>query len=89
VDTRSGRRSLVIGATAGHVVGMAVEDGRALLDDLLARATAPERVLRHRWSPGDLLIFDNSGTLHRALPYHPAQPRRIHRSRILGDEAIR
>ena len=39
---RSGRRSLVLGATADHVVGMEEHESRALLDDLLARATAPE-----------------------------------------------
>ena len=64
----SGRRSLVLGATTSHVVGMAVGDGRALLDELLARATTPDRVYRHEWAVGDLVIWDNRGVLHRALP---------------------
>ena len=68
---RSGRRSLVLGATTDHVVGMDPDESRALLDDLLERSTAPERVYRHEWAVGDLVIWDNRGVLHRALPLRP------------------
>jgi alpha-ketoglutarate-dependent taurine dioxygenase len=85
----SGRRSLVLGATTSHVAGLSVEDGRALLDDLLARATAPERVYRHTWSVGDLVIWDNRGVLHRACPYDAASPRDMHRTTLHGEEPIR
>lgn len=85
---RSGRRSLVIGATASHIVGKEYAEGRALLDDLQARATAPGSVYRHRWALGDTIIWDNTGTLHRALPYDPSSPRELHRTTILGDETI-
>ena len=67
----SGRRSLVLGATTDHVVGMDRDEGRALLDDLLARSTTPERVYRHEWPVGDMVIWDNRGVLHRALPVRP------------------
>jgi alpha-ketoglutarate-dependent taurine dioxygenase len=86
---RSGRRSVVLGPTADHVVGMAPEEGRALLDDVLARATVPERVYRHEWRVGDMVIWDNRGVLHRALPYDPASPRDMHRTTLYGDEEIR
>ena len=86
---RSGRRSLVIGATADHVVGMEREAGRALLDGLLAHATAPERVYRHAWSVGDMVIWDNTGVMHRACPYDPASSRELHRTTMSGDEPIR
>jgi alpha-ketoglutarate-dependent taurine dioxygenase len=86
---RSGRRSLVIGATADHVVGMGRAAGRALLDRLLARATAPGRVYRHAWSVGDLVIWDNTGVMHRACPYDPASARELHRTTMSGDEPIR
>jgi alpha-ketoglutarate-dependent taurine dioxygenase len=86
---RSGRRSLVIGATADHVIDMDHEAGRALLDDLLARATAPERVYRHTWSVGDLVIWDNTGVMHRACPYDPSSSREMHRTTMSGDEPIR
>lgn len=85
---RSGRRSLVLGATADHVVGMPPDQSRALLDDLLARATSPERVYRHEWRTGDLVVWDNRGVLHRALPYDPASPRDMHRTTFAGDEPI-
>jgi alpha-ketoglutarate-dependent taurine dioxygenase len=86
---RSGRKSLVLGATTDHVVGMAASEGRALLDDLLDRATTPDRVYRHEWRVGDVVIWDNRGVLHRALPYDPASPRDMHRTTFAGDEPIR
>jgi alpha-ketoglutarate-dependent taurine dioxygenase len=85
---RSGRRSLVLGATTDHVVGMDPDEGRALLDDLLDRATTPDRVYRHEWQVGDLVIWDNRGVLHRALPYDPSSPRDMHRTTFAGDEPI-
>jgi alpha-ketoglutarate-dependent taurine dioxygenase len=85
---RSGRRSLVLGATASHVVGMDHDQGRAYLADLLARSTAPDQVYRHHWEVGDLVIWDNRGVLHRALPYDPASPRDMHRCTLSGDEVI-
>ena len=86
---RSGRRSLVIGATADHVVGMDRDAGRALLDSLVLRATAPARVYRHAWSVGDMVIWDNTGVMHRACPYDPSSSREMHRTTMSGDEAIR
>lgn len=85
---RSGRRSLVLGATTDHVVGMDRADGRALLDGLLDRATRPERVYRHEWEVGDVVLWDNRGVLHRAAPYDPTSPRDMHRTTFAGDEPI-
>ena len=86
---RSGRRSLVIGATADHVVGMDQSKGRALLGDLLDRATDPGCVYRHVWEVGDLVVWDNTGVLHRACPYDPESSRELHRTTMSGDEPIR
>lgn len=86
---RSGRKSLVLGATTDHVVGMEPDEGRAFLDDLLTRATVPDRVYRHEWEVGDLVIWDNRGVLHRAAPYDPSSPRDMHRTTFAGDEPIR
>jgi alpha-ketoglutarate-dependent taurine dioxygenase len=85
---RSGRRSLVIGATADHVVGMDPPESRALLDDLVLRATTPDRVYRHTWSVGDTVIWDNRGVMHRAAPYDATSPREMLRTTVLGDEPI-
>jgi alpha-ketoglutarate-dependent taurine dioxygenase len=80
-----GRRSLLIGATAERIVGMAPEQSTALLDDLLVRATRPEFVYRHDWTEGDLVIWDNQALLHRACPYAFTSPRELHRTHIGGD----
>ena len=73
---QSGRRSLVLGATTSHVEGMDVDEGRALLDDLLARSTDPDRVYRHEWAVGDMVIWDNRGVLHRAFATTPTSAAR-------------
>ncbi len=85
---RSGRHSLVLGATTSHVEGMDVDDGRALLDDLLAWSTTPDRVYRHEWAVGDMVIWDNRGVLHRALPYDATSARDMHRTTVSGEEPI-
>lgn len=86
---RNGRRSLVLGASADYVVGMDLDEGRALLAELLARATQPAQVYRHHWSVGDTVIWDNRGVLHRAAPYDPDSPREMLRTTVYGDEPIR
>jgi alpha-ketoglutarate-dependent taurine dioxygenase len=85
---RSGRRSLVLGASADYVVGMDVDEGRAFLAELLDRGTAAQMVYSHRWSVGDTVIWDNRGVLHRAAPYDPDSPREMLRTTVLGDEPI-
>jgi alpha-ketoglutarate-dependent taurine dioxygenase len=85
---RSGRKSLVLGASAHYVVGMDRDEGEALLAELLDRATTPERVYRHAWSVGDTVIWDNRGVLHRAAPYDENSPREMLRTTVLGDEPI-
>lgn len=85
---RSGRKSLVLGASADYIVGMEPDEGRALLGDLLDRATEPDLVYSHNWSVGDTVIWDNRGVLHRAAPYDPDSPREMLRTTVLGDEPI-
>lgn len=83
------RKSLVLGATASHLAGMGEDEGRALLSRLLEWATRPEFVCRHEWRVGDLVIWDNRGALHRALPYDADSRRLMHRTILVGDEPIR
>lgn len=85
---RDGRRSLVLGASTDHVVGMDVDEGRDLLADLLDRSTTPDRVYRHQWTVGDTVIWDNRGVLHRAAAYATDSPREMFRTTVLGDEPI-
>jgi alpha-ketoglutarate-dependent taurine dioxygenase len=84
----SGRKSLVIGCHASHVVGMAMDEGRALIKELIAWATQPRFVYRHEWDVGDMLIWDNTGVLHRAEPYPEDSGRMMHRTTLVGEEAF-
>jgi alpha-ketoglutarate-dependent 2,4-dichlorophenoxyacetate dioxygenase len=65
----SGRKALLIGNHATHVIGWPLEEGRRLLDELNAFAARPEFIYRHQWRVHDLVIWDNRCTLHRATPY--------------------
>ena len=85
---RDGRKSLVVGATAGYVEGLPHDDSLDLLVRLRDWATQPQFVYRHRWQVGDLAVWDNTGTLHRALAYDPASGRLMHRSMVAGEESI-
>ena len=66
---RSGRRSLYLASHASRVVDWSVPEGRLLLRDLTEHATQPEFVYRHAWRVGDLVIWDNRATMHRARPF--------------------
>ena len=83
----TGRRALFIGRHAFGIPGLDEGESERLLDGLLADACRPPRVLQHRWSPGDLAIWDNRCVLHRARPYDPGEPRVMHHTRIAGDPA--
>jgi alpha-ketoglutarate-dependent sulfate ester dioxygenase len=84
----SGRKSLVIGMTVDHVVGMPEPESRAFMNNLSAHTTRPENVYHHDWEVGDLVIWDNCGTMHRATPYDPKSGRLMHRTVLLGTESI-
>ncbi|MCK9904909.1 TauD/TfdA family dioxygenase [Frankia sp. Cpl3] len=84
----NGRKSLLVGATAGTVVGWSEERSRALLDRLLEWSTSPRFTLRHQWRRGDLVIWDNTGMLHRALPFEPTSRRLMHRTTLVGQELV-
>jgi alpha-ketoglutarate-dependent taurine dioxygenase len=85
---RSGRKSLLLSAHADHVVDMDACESRALLDELMDRATREELVYRHQWSVGDAVIWDNTGVMHRATPYPAGSPREMLRTTIFGSEPI-
>jgi alpha-ketoglutarate-dependent 2,4-dichlorophenoxyacetate dioxygenase len=84
----NGRKALFLGAHASHIVGMPVEDGRALLKALLEHVTQPEFVYRHEWQEGDLVIWDNRCVLHRATPFDTTRYKRLmQRTTVSGDPA--
>lgn len=85
---RTGRKSIVNGITAGHVLGMDRADSDALLAGLLDWATQPQYVYHHEWQMGDLLMWDNTGTMHRVLDYDLDCGRRLHRVTLIGEEPL-
>jgi alpha-ketoglutarate-dependent 2,4-dichlorophenoxyacetate dioxygenase len=72
----SGRKSLYIASHASKIVGWPVPDGRLLLLDLRDHAVQKEFRHTHRWTVGDLVIWDNRCTMHRGLPYEDTKYRR-------------
>jgi alpha-ketoglutarate-dependent taurine dioxygenase len=85
---RNGRKSMLLGATAQEIVGWPASKGRALLDKLLAWSTQPQFTLRQKWQKGDLVIWDNTGMLHRALHFEPTSVRLLHRTTLAGEESV-
>jgi alpha-ketoglutarate-dependent taurine dioxygenase len=85
---RSGRKSLVLGCTASHIEGWEQQAGRALIDRLQEWSIQPRFVYQHQWKLGDLLIWDNTGTMHRVLPYAPDSGRMMHRTTLVAEEEL-
>jgi alpha-ketoglutarate-dependent taurine dioxygenase len=85
---KSGRTSLLIGYTGDYVVGQTKAEGRALLARLLEWTAQPDFTYRHHWSEGDLVVWDNCGTLHRVIPYDAGSDRMMHRTSVAGTELV-
>lgn len=85
---RDGRKSMLLGATAAEVVGWPPGQSRELLDRLLDWSTQPQFRIRHQWRVGDLVMWDNTGMLHRALPFEPTSVRLMHRTTLAGEEPV-
>jgi alpha-ketoglutarate-dependent 2,4-dichlorophenoxyacetate dioxygenase len=75
----SRRKTLYVAAHASHIIGMPVADGRLLLLDLIEHATQRQFVHAHTWKQGDLVIWDNRCTMHRARPFDTSQVRDLRR----------
>ena len=73
----TGRRSLYLASHASHVVGRDVKESRALIEQLIAYATQPRFVRVHQWQAGDLVMWDNRCTMHRARPFDELRYRRV------------
>lgn len=81
----TGRPALFIGRHAHDIPGLGSAESEALLDDLLTAAVQPPRLYRHRWTPGDVVVWDNRCLLHRAGEWDLAEPRVMRHTRIAGD----
>ncbi len=84
---RSGRKSLYIAAHASQILDWPIPEGRLLLLELIEHATQAEFVYRHKWHVGDLVIYDNRATMHRARPFEDGKyPRELRRVTTLDIE---
>jgi alpha-ketoglutarate-dependent taurine dioxygenase len=83
----TGRPALFIGRHAHAIPGLDPAESEALLDDLLATACQPPRIVRHHWAPGDVVVWDNRCVLHRAGEWDLAEPRVMRHTRVAGDPA--
>ena len=85
-NAASGLKSVMIGVHAKCVVGWPEDESRALLDDLLARATRPENTYRHDWRADDAIVWDNQAAVHRATEFDTtAHHRFMQRTTISSD----
>ncbi len=78
----SGRKSLFLSSHAGRIRGMEEPEARMLLMDLIEHATQREFVYTHQWTVGDLVMWDNRCTMHRAREYDETQVRDMHRTTV-------
>jgi alpha-ketoglutarate-dependent 2,4-dichlorophenoxyacetate dioxygenase len=78
----SGRKSLFLSSHAGCIRGMEEPEARLLLMDLIEHATQPRFVYTHRWRVGDLVMWDNRCTMHRAREYDETKVRDLHRTTV-------
>jgi alpha-ketoglutarate-dependent 2,4-dichlorophenoxyacetate dioxygenase len=84
----SGRKSLYLSSHAGGSVGWRDADARDFLDELTQHATQARFVYAHKWQPHDLMMWDDSCTMHRATPYDGAEPRMLRWASVLEPERV-
>jgi alpha-ketoglutarate-dependent 2,4-dichlorophenoxyacetate dioxygenase len=84
----SGRQSLYIASHIAGIVGWQAEDARALLDELMAFATQPQFIYSHAWRRGDVVIWDNLATIHRATPFDDTRFRRDMRRTTCREQPV-
>jgi alpha-ketoglutarate-dependent taurine dioxygenase len=89
VHPETGRRGLFVNpGFTSHVVGVSEFESRSLLDLFYAHLTKPEHIVRHRWQPGDVAMWDNRSTLHYANRDYGDFRRIMHRITLRGDEPV-
>jgi len=79
-DPRTGRNILFVGIHACEIQGMTLAEGRMLIMDLLEHATQREFVYQHHWQVGDLVMWDNTATVHRGRYFDFAERRELRRA---------
>ncbi len=82
----TGRKALYIASHASHIIGWPKDKGRKLIEELMEFAIKPEFVHTHSWREGDLIVWDNRCTMHRARPFDEMNVRRVLHRTTISDE---
>jgi alpha-ketoglutarate-dependent taurine dioxygenase len=85
VHPLTGEKGLFIGGFAQRLVGLSNTESRDILRLLQVYVTRPENILRVKWQPNQLVLFDNRITQHYAIDNYDDQPRRLNRITVAGD----
>ncbi|MBM3997798.1 MAG: TauD/TfdA family dioxygenase [Planctomycetes bacterium] len=86
----TGRNAIYLGSHARNVVGLADIAGRGLIERIMNHCIEPRFVYEHIWRTGDMVIWDNRATMHRATEYDTAiEPRVLRRTVVKGSPVIR
>ena len=88
VHPETGERTLVAGDFVRSFVGLDSYESHVLFELLQRRITAPENTIRWNWEPGDVAIWDNRATQHRAIDDYDDQYRLMHRVTLMGDVPV-
>jgi alpha-ketoglutarate-dependent 2,4-dichlorophenoxyacetate dioxygenase len=83
----TGRKSLYLASHAGRIFGLPDEEGRALIDQLIAHATQRQFVYTHRWRVHDLVIWDDRCTMHRGADFDDLRWKRDMQRATVSDVA--
>lgn len=88
VHPETGERALLAGDFVRGFVGLDSYESNALLELLQRRITVPENTIGWNWAPGDVVMWDNRATQHRAIDDYDNQPRLMHRVTLMGDVPV-
>ena len=88
VHPTSGRKTLYLASHASHIVGWPVEEGRKLLRELTEFATQRQFVYRHKWTVGDIVVWDNRCTMHRGTAFEDLKYKRDVRRTTCREHAV-
>jgi len=88
VHPETGERTLLAGGFVRNFIGLDSYESTVLLELLQRRITLPENTIRWNWEPGDVAIWDNRATQHRAIDDYDDQPRLLHRVTLMGDVPV-
>ncbi|HNP56621.1 MAG TPA: TauD/TfdA family dioxygenase [Gordonia sp. (in: high G+C Gram-positive bacteria)] len=89
IHPETGRKALFVNpGFTSYIEGVSDAESRGLLDIFYAHLTKPEHIVRHRWTLGDIVLWDNRNTLHYANRDYLPERRVMHRVTLRGDEPV-